>query len=484
MAERLSNLAIVQNMAGATNQDMNASNFNPRQVSLSIRSPEDLAAFNQFLVTLGRDIVVGSDQLPSGHPSSHTNSPDSFSPQSLFDETNLSHLGLTGLPGLPLPSSQSLNPGNSYSSNPPSSFHHSNFPSSHTMARSAHSSLQSAQFNSLYPTMNDHGVSYPSTDYSSTRRPPTLPTLAKLNPTLSSQYHHATPPLESSSPLSSASTPSSSTPPQISLPIPDNAASFDYLRPSHGQTPVAHLAPNDYMSKSIRTTIPLKSLPGSIAHLAEPAPVTPVASRSGPPARSTLLAEETEPQQGPLYPLLTQGDSQYKLPPLQDFRSARGGDMDVTTSPPPHKQIKLPPLNQMYPPRSAVGSLLSTRSGDSTPTMGDSPDPPRTSLPRLVELDATDAMSTSSETEITGEVAGIGLDGRGREITARQRRRHAELILGLLVSVNEDYKKRYGNVASHASPPPAVAVPPASRSTSGKKLLFEDEPQDVEMTAV
>ncbi|KAF9040390.1 hypothetical protein BDZ89DRAFT_919588, partial [Hymenopellis radicata] len=49
MAERLNHLAY--------SYQQNPANFNPRSVSLDIRTPEELAAVNEFLVTLGRNVA-------------------------------------------------------------------------------------------------------------------------------------------------------------------------------------------------------------------------------------------------------------------------------------------------------------------------------------------------------------------------------------------------------------------------------------------
>ncbi|KIY51253.1 hypothetical protein FISHEDRAFT_70896 [Fistulina hepatica ATCC 64428] len=131
MAERLNTLA----SHGGTR-------FNPRSVSFDIRSPEELAAVNEFLLTLGRNMTsVREANAPSafspGHPhagtTAHTYSPNHLSPNhtyspsgsysppnsysptatfsraedlsadALFDAVALSQLGLAGLPGLDAP---------------------------------------------------------------------------------------------------------------------------------------------------------------------------------------------------------------------------------------------------------------------------------------------------------------------------------------------------------------------------------------------
>ncbi|KAJ7649773.1 hypothetical protein FB45DRAFT_997050 [Roridomyces roridus] len=61
--------------------------LNPRSVSLDIRTPEELAAVQDFLTTRGRDI-------------SDTSGGSSFFRESYFDPVNLSQLGLAGMPAV------------------------------------------------------------------------------------------------------------------------------------------------------------------------------------------------------------------------------------------------------------------------------------------------------------------------------------------------------------------------------------------------
>ncbi|KAF8273978.1 hypothetical protein EI94DRAFT_1434037, partial [Lactarius quietus] len=82
MAERLTSLAYANSNVNPT--------FNPRSVSLDIRSPEELAAVNHFLLTLGRDVVSAQESRLSSNPQAYN----------YFDYDQLSHLGLTGMPGM------------------------------------------------------------------------------------------------------------------------------------------------------------------------------------------------------------------------------------------------------------------------------------------------------------------------------------------------------------------------------------------------
>jgi hypothetical protein len=74
--------------------------FNPTSISLDIRSEAELAAVNNFLLTLGRDVSNGFD-VPgygAGAPLDYTPGP---SPDDYFTAASLHSLGLTGMPGLP-----------------------------------------------------------------------------------------------------------------------------------------------------------------------------------------------------------------------------------------------------------------------------------------------------------------------------------------------------------------------------------------------
>lgn len=65
--------------------------FNPQQISLDIRTPEELAAINQFLVTLGKEVILGTPSPPDLHAvkqefsPSHNNSGAPFDPRILVD---------------------------------------------------------------------------------------------------------------------------------------------------------------------------------------------------------------------------------------------------------------------------------------------------------------------------------------------------------------------------------------------------------------
>ncbi|KAF7346692.1 hypothetical protein MSAN_01807000 [Mycena sanguinolenta] len=76
--------------------------YDPRSVSFDIRTPEELAAVNDFLITLGRDVADAASRLPQNGIKSASSSE--------FDPTSSSQLGHGGLPGMLLPPEVDLYP--------------------------------------------------------------------------------------------------------------------------------------------------------------------------------------------------------------------------------------------------------------------------------------------------------------------------------------------------------------------------------------
>ncbi len=371
MAERLNNVAYNE-ISGSSHS---SSGFNPRYVSLDIRTPEELAAVNGFLLALGRD-VSGIARYPTA-PSHPTN----LSTENYFDPATLSQLGLTGMPGISsgnfgfsdAPYVQSSNR-NSYNS------------------RSNQSAFPGQIFNDIPdPTLR----SYPISDFG--RRLSKYPT----GSTFLNQHHHQhpTPPSEINSPQSSVSTPATNTPPQLPL------DSFDYLRPSRG-TSVAHLAPPEYMNKAVRQMIPLKSLPTDERPPQPIEPKLPVTLHR--PLASTNSADTAPLKSGSLYPLLTSGDVQYRLPPLKKTSSSSGG-----------------------------------RSQYSSPdnSMNSSPGMKSTVLPSIHSI-TSDASDFDDQQHLSSQ---IGRIESNRASTLEQRKMHADFILNLLVSVNQNFMSRHSS---------------------------------------
>lgn len=412
MAERLNNLVYAQSGSHYSN-----SNFNPRSVSLDIRTPEELAAVNDFLLTLGRDVSGISARPPVVPAQSNFSSPESY-----FDPSNLSQLGLTGMPGIP-PSPPSFSDHTYGNSGPQPQYSTNNYQS----ARSSHSSVPQQQHqpqysSNIYAPINDTSMIY---DYGQqTRRASN-----KYQPTSSfthqqQHYNHPTPPLESGgSPPSSVSTPVNVTPPQVPMQMPE----FDYIRPTRGAAPVAHLAQPDYMAKPhLRPMIPLKSAPPrerplpveprSPLHEHRPRPLASISAAANASSSSSGSSGSATRPGGTLYPLLVEeGDREFKLPPLgRLYRSSPSPSPSRESTPSSTASSPTPPHVHVLPSIKYVAGGV----GGSVP--------PRS--------------PTESE-ELARRVGRIGLE---REVvTLEQRKRHAELILGLLVDINNNFKRKY-----------------------------------------
>ncbi|KAF9076053.1 hypothetical protein BDP27DRAFT_1414602 [Rhodocollybia butyracea] len=467
MAERLNNLAY--------SHSLSYSSFNPRSVSLDIRTPEELAAVNEFLVTLGRDV---SGSMPSNNRNSNHSARTpggGFSPESYFDPIALSQLGLAGMPGLP---------GNDFHSTTQV------FPG----ASPTSASFPHRPGSGMYSGMHDGETTRRSSRYS--------PHYEFSGP---GNYHQSTPPLDpsSGSPHSTASTPLNATPPHIPSnmhPMPqsynnagryassyssqsshpslsgqfglvspsmESAASFDYhhLRAPRGSGPVVGLEIPEAigMDKSIRRPIMvLKSIPST---------------------ESTVSSVGAPPE--PLEPKLTSGVHRGPLAKLPSMDSSRTSSASASTSTlyptltftEGDKDLKLPPLNSRFrstsPPPSSTGST----SRASTPGFDNSQ---ATVLPSIKSLAAAASVNLSAQRPKTGEsdelahkvgkielasatsspalsTASISSPSYGlrkpfydvvekRNIPLEERRWHAKLIQDLLVSINEDFKKRSGFV--------------------------------------
>jgi len=163
------------------------------------------------------------------------------------------------------------------------------------------------------------------------------------------------------------------------------------------------------MSKSMRPMIPLKSVPTASHLLDRPPPAVEPKLPLSLHRQTTSKTPLSKP--GSLYPLLTSGDLQYKLPPL----------------------------NKMYrspsPPSPSRDSRASTPSSTHS-----SPLAQPTVLPGIRSI-ASGGRSPDSD-DLSHNIGRIELD-RTRNIPVDQRKRHAELILDILVSINNDYKSRF-----------------------------------------
>jgi len=157
-------------------------------------------------------------------------------------------------------------------------------------------------------------------------------------------------------------------------------------------------------------------------------------SHRGPPAN---LAQITKPSS--LYPLLTSGDAQFKLPPLNQMY--RGG------SPP-------------SPARSAASPVQSPREA-----------------PRALAARASGSRSPESE-ELSSGMGRIELQHQAtRSPSLEERKRHADTILNLLVTINQDFKKRYPERL-------AASARAWQHEYERDAEVKAESPRDVEMMAV
>ncbi|KAG2045071.1 hypothetical protein BDR03DRAFT_907703 [Suillus americanus] len=422
MVDRLNSLAYAQDGA-------HYDEFNPRSVSFDVRTPEELAAVNEFLVTLGRDVTANNrtSQDLSGR----------FSPTSYFDADSLSQLGLTGMPGL-------LGPGTAYihdaayaqTVHPPHEYATAAYPSP-SLGRSSHPSVQQTQYTPVYPPMHTSTPGGYSDHYTSSHQSRASASASHdygLNtPSSTYAYHsastpqghfHPTPPLDPTSPHSSSSTPSNATPPHHSS-IQESFAEFSSLRGSRGAPPPVQMAAPEYHHKAMRTMIPLKTAP---ANAPEPAPPgLPTTTHRG--SINALLSPPSSsvPSSSKLYPLLLPEDSHLKLPSLK----------------PDAGPFRLPPIKDMYRPPSPQTSASrspATSRGTTPSSTRSSPVSTHTNIPGLRSI-----TETSESDELVRKVGKIQLDHLTKEVTSEDRRKHAELIRNLLVKINDDYRKRFGS---------------------------------------
>ncbi len=389
MADRLTSLSFTNVTGPASN-----STFSPRSVSLDIRSPEELAAVNQFLLTLGRDVtsVHESRSSSNGHQYSH-----------YFDYTELSQLGLTGMPGISM--SNTTSSMNTYPS--PSSQYSSHTPGQQHVSGSSYSGP-------MYPSMNgltNQGLSSATSIdrrvSNGTLAPPTSPPFQVIGHQQSSPLGHAhlTPPLDLSPPHSSLSSPSNSTPPHL----PHTESTVIYERSSRPVVPPAVLAPVDFPTKAMHRTVPLKSIP-----VRSPSPDDSEHSSSSPTWGRPSLAPPplNSPLARPLYPFFTSGDDDLKLPPLHKTYPGL-----TPPSSPTYDQTTLPVLPSL---REVTAST-----GTPTPTSG-------------------------VDERLSHRLDRLKLNGRSND----NRARHAALIRDLLVTINERYRVRFASVPPRLSPSP------------------------------
>ncbi|KAL1951129.1 hypothetical protein VTO73DRAFT_278 [Trametes versicolor] len=535
MAARLSNLAYQQSLSATTHGAPGNGlpqmhhlphNFNPRSVSFDIRTPEELAAVNEFLITLGRDVSAGSR-----HQHSQSVPHAAVDDASFFDPANLAQLGLAGMPGVP--SGQGPGSGAGYHGDsgfvPMNEYAQQQMPS--YPSRASHQSVQAVQFG-MYPQQDIGGGAAPPMPYTSHRSRNHRASSAEDHYNSFSNHsppfpdqsygmqngyaHYLTPPLDlgpgamnpGASPHSShsgMSTPPNATPPHIPLTVsPESAAVFDYVRVNRAPPPVVQLGQVDYGQKNMRTIVPLKSAGPAPSGLASrPEPVEPKLGAGGvhrgPPARltassaaSSVASSSLTPSKSgnPLYPLLTSGDERLKLPPL----GARFRSPSPSPSPPATASSY---ADSRASTASPTGSPSSRRSPSPISEDSRTPSPPRSSsstpvpssaeaqrvsypvLPPISSLGTYPSASARREhaEDLARRVGRIELDSR--VVSEEERQKHAALVRDLLLAINEEYRRSFG------TPPPAREARERLQKAPRQEEVrgMEKEMRDVEMIA-
>ena len=399
MAERLTSLAYANSNVNTT--------FNPRSVSLDIRSPEELAAVNHFLLTLGRDVVSAQESRLSSNPQAYN----------YFDYEQLSNLGLTGMPGIPTPGT-TVHSSNAYTNAGGQHSSQTAFYVNNSSMRAGQPLTSTSSYGALYPSVQDLANPGLLSTTNIERRmsndssngggialpPPTSSSYATPGYQQPSPMNHLrpTPPLDSSSPHSSLSSPSNSTPPHLG----QKESTMVYDRNSRRVAPPAVLASADYSSKSMRSIVPLKTVPVRSSSPDDSEPGSPrQSSPTPPPPTSSLLAR-------PLYPHIKSGDD----------------------------DLKLPPIHRLYPPLSPPSSPAREHAGPVLP-----------SLREVAASAGTSNAASGMEERLSRRLDGMKLSGRSND----DRARHAALIRDLLVTINERYRAQF-------TPAPPAPNSPAS----------------------
>ncbi|KAF8140453.1 hypothetical protein EV363DRAFT_1579791 [Boletus edulis] len=358
----------------------------PAPVSFDVRTPEELAAVNEFLVTLGRDVATSVHRATHSQPP-----PDRFSPSSYFDPESLNQLGLAGMPG--------LSTSQSFAHDPPYPSYH--YPSG-TYPSPPVSIARSAQSQYSYPAST-----YPTDHIPPSHTRPVSPSAshefamahASVYPSPSSQGRlHSTPPLDPTSPHSSSSTPSNATPP---APLPPCPTRFHSLT-----------------IKPVHTVMnPLKTAPGTLTELPEPK------LYRGPPLGSLVsTTKDSLKSSNTLYPPpLTRGLSTSNFPHSGRMPVRSGCPQSLRCTAPPHPSLPLARLTHHAGPHPAQRDQ--------------SPVPAHKTVHSLLSITEND--------ELVSKVDKIELAHIHKDNSLEERRRHAELLRHLLVKINQDYRKRF-----------------------------------------
>ena len=411
MMERLTNLAYLSNGLSANQSHGGGAGggyghvpmFNPRSVSFDIHTPEELAAVNEFLITLGRDVTTTTRV----HPQSSRHSArefDNHPSHSYFNAAGLNELGLAGMPGImnsAVGSGASFSDAAMYTASSTTGY-----PSYPSRSSNQPVSIPGINFAAPQPTFPDMPTSaFPEFNgrrdgngFISTLTPPD----AKLEsppPFLARAFDYSSPEMQS---------------PHSAMSTPPAGLDFDFLKASRPPPPVAQITPTDYHHRSLRTMVPLKSVPADHSKPTEP---------SLPKSLKSIPSVDRDSDPNSLDHLLTSGSEECTLAPLHllgersPSPSASSSRSGSSTPEPQHRGTVLP-------------SLKSVTSGISTERLARSV--------RDIEID--------SQADEEDEIRSTNDDEMGHEpeVEEEQREEHARLIKDLLVFINSEYKRKYG----------------------------------------
>ena len=395
------------NMAGVPGQNHHAQN--QHMAMPEIRTEADLALFNQFMISLGRD-AAGHDGAPSvamahvpsyGGSSGSSSSPlsDQSPIEDLFNPDELASLGLTGMPGVPIPGLDGHS-GQDFGSSLP---HHN-----------------SVSFGGLYPTLDNLHLSRARGHSMSELSEPIKRTIAGL-PRHSMASNMSSKPAYTSNTYGLGSNhypdftglDSFSNDFQSSFGAQDQNYNFDSLAKSKVPPPPATLAPRDFYKKTYRHVAPLGTAVGS---------------------RSSRLTESSERSSVPDSPESIDYEHDTGVESRISVRNLLISDSDSDPS------LKLPAIHRVISQEDAPTSLP----GVDTLSRPVSP-PHQTPVKRHTE---DEILRGVKRLELADRSSPADDDRRPVSRASREeipkdiRRQHAVMIRAWLVAVNLEWRRR------------------------------------------
>ncbi|TXT07507.1 hypothetical protein VHUM_03227 [Vanrija humicola] len=411
---------------GMPNLNLQTPSSMPPMPIPDIRTEADLALFNQFMVSLGREATQPNGPAAfamesNGSSASGSNaSRNSLSPLSenspiedLFNPSELASLGLAGMPGIPQGASLPNNAG-------------------------------SVSLGSLYPSLDSLDSRPRAASLSEAAEPPRrpiagLPRAGSTSGSTARQAFNYSGGGESqypNLPNNWLSSPPGGTAEQ-------NFASFDSLARSRGSLPAATLAPRDFYKRTYRHIAPLGAAPNHRES----------AERTGADEdddEESVSSEENDRDMHgriAINALLADGDPAYKLPAIRRLEN------DSTTLPSLRQQLSVPtPSRRTLSP--ARNPPVKRHTDDDNIVHGvkrlELDDRRRGDSPALEGVSSPSSGTSSAATSRPPTAA-------PRDPMAEMRRRHAALIRAWLVAVNLEFKRK--QVADKAKHEWAPATP-------------------------